>query len=165
MTSTSSDSKLYQGNLDTPVGQLVVSANEKGITSVSFTDSDTIEDLAPSSPLTDACIQQLEAYFNGDLKDFNLPLAPEGTPFQLRVWDALQSIPHGRTTSYGELALKLGDIKTTRAVGTANGSNPIAVIIPCHRVIGADGSLTGYAGGLWRKQWLLKHESSQGTLF
>lgn len=120
--------------------------------------------LAPS-PLIAECIAQLEAYFAGQLKQFNLPLAPQGTPFQQRVWQLLQLVPYGRTDSYGNLAKQLGDVKTTRAVGTANGSNPIAIIIPCHRIIGANGSLTGYAGGLDRKQFLLALESNQPQLF
>ena len=101
---------------------------------------------------------QLEAYFRGDLRDCHGPLGPRGTPFQLRVWAELQRIPYGATLSYGELARRLGDPKLTRAVGAANGANPISILIPCHRVIGADGSLTGYAGGLDIKQALLARE-------
>ena len=110
------------------------------------------ETLAPA-------IGQLEAYFRGELRQFDLPIAPRGTPFQLRVWAELLRIPYGATISYGELARRLGDPKLTRAVGAANGANPIAIVIPCHRVIGADGSLTGYAGGLARKADLLRLEA------
>jgi O-6-methylguanine DNA methyltransferase len=109
-------------------------------------------------------VSQLAAYFRGELRDFQVPLAPRGTAFQLRVWAELQRIPYGTTISYGELARRLGDPKLTRAVGAANGANPISILIPCHRVIGADGSLTGYAGGLAIKEALLAREG-QGGLF
>jgi methylated-DNA-[protein]-cysteine S-methyltransferase len=102
--------------------------------------------------------RQLDAYFAGELEEFDLPLAPSGTPFQLRVWEELQRIPLGETISYSELAERIGNPKTVRAVGLANGRNPISIIVPCHRVIGADGSLVGYGGGLERKRWLLEHE-------
>jgi methylated-DNA-[protein]-cysteine S-methyltransferase len=102
--------------------------------------------------------RQLAAYFGGELTEFQLPLAPRGTTFQQRVWNALRDIPYGSTTTYGKLAARLGDPNATRAVGLANGRNPIPIIIPCHRVIGADGSLTGYGGGMDRKQWLLALE-------
>ena len=111
-------------------------------------------DPAPLAP----ALRQLEAYFRGELRAFDLPLAPRGTPFQLRVWAELRKIPYGATISYGELARRLGDPNLTRAVGAANGANPISIIIPCHRVIGADGSLTGYGGGLDVKRGLLELE-------
>jgi methylated-DNA-[protein]-cysteine S-methyltransferase len=101
---------------------------------------------------------QLDAYFAGELVAFDVPLAVHGTEFQKRVWDQLVQIPYGETISYSELARRLGDLKLVRAVGLANGRNPISIIVPCHRVIGADGSLVGYGGGLERKQWLLEHE-------
>lgn len=107
---------------------------------------------------------QLAAWFAGERQEFDLPLAPAGTPFQRRVWDALLEIPYGRTTTYGALARRLGDPKAVRAVGLANGRNPIPIIIPCHRVVGADGSLTGYGGGLERKRWLLHHEAVHAGL-
>jgi methylated-DNA-[protein]-cysteine S-methyltransferase len=107
----------------------------------------------------DAIREQLDAYFAGELEDFDLTLAPHGTPFQMRVWDELTKIPFGETISYSELARRLGDPKLVRAVGLANGRNPISIVIPCHRVIGADGSLVGYGGGLERKKWLLEHEA------
>lgn len=103
---------------------------------------------------------QLAAYFAGELTAFDLPLAPSGTQFQLRVWEALQTIPYGQTMSYGQLATKIGRPAASRAVGLANGRNPIALVVPCHRVIGADGSLTGYGGGLNRKRFLLELERS-----
>jgi methylated-DNA-[protein]-cysteine S-methyltransferase len=102
---------------------------------------------------------QLDAYFAGELERFDLRLAPAGTPFQLRVWEELERIPFGETISYSELARRLGDPRLVRAVGLANGRNPISIVVPCHRVIGADGSLVGYGGGLERKRWLLEHEA------
>ena len=111
-----------------------------------------------------AAAQQLAAYFNGSLHDFDLPLAPRGTSFQQRVWRALLDIPYGRTASYGEIASVIGAPGKARAVGAANGQNPIAIIIPCHRVIGSHGELVGYGGGLDRKRWLLELESGAATL-
>ena len=109
-------------------------------------------------------IRQLQAYFDGELREFDLPLAPEGTEFQLRVWNTLRAIPYGETISYAQLAQKIGDPKAVRAVGLANGSNPIPIIIPCHRVIGSNGSLTGFGGGLSNKKKLLALESRQLSL-
>lgn len=117
------------------------------------------EDAGASRVLAEAR-RQLEEYFAGERLAFAVPLAPNGTPFQLRVWSALREIPYADTTSYGELARRLGDPRATRAVGAANGRNPISIIVPCHRVIGASGSLTGFGGGLDRKRWLLEHEAS-----
>jgi len=111
-----------------------------------------------------AARQQLDAYFAGDRTDFDLPLAPSGTAFQMQVWAALRQIPYGQTISYGELARRIGNPQASRAVGLANGRNPIAVIVPCHRVIGANGSLTGYGGGLERKQVLLSLEQGVTAL-
>lgn len=111
-------------------------------------------------PLT-AARRQLTAYFDSQLQAFDLPLAPAGTRFQRQVWQALRNIPFGQTQSYGELAQRIGRPKASRAVGLANGRNPISIIIPCHRVIGANGNLTGYGGGIECKQWLLQHESVQ----
>lgn len=107
--------------------------------------------------------RQLEAYFRGELRVFDLPLAPRGTPFQLRVWSELRNIPYGRTISYGELSRRLGDPNLTRAVGAANGANPISIIVPCHRVIGTDGSLVGFGGGLEVKRFLLDLEAPART--
>jgi methylated-DNA-[protein]-cysteine S-methyltransferase len=110
-------------------------------------------------------VRQLDEYFSGNRKIFDLPLDLHGTEFQKKVWSELLKIPFGHKISYKELTLKIGDIKAIRAVAAANGANPVSIIVPCHRVIGSDGSLTGYAGGLWRKQWLLEHESSLQKLF
>ena len=112
-------------------------------------------------------VLQLKDYFEGKRNHFDFPLNPEGTPFQQKVWSALLEIPFGKTVSYLELSKKLGDVKAIRAVASANGKNPLWIVVPCHRVIGTDGSLTGYAGGLWRKKWLLEHENptTQQSLF
>jgi methylated-DNA-[protein]-cysteine S-methyltransferase len=112
-------------------------------------------------------VKQLKEYFNKERSHFNLKLNPQGTEFQKKVWDALQSVEFGKTQTYQQMANSLGDPKVIRAAAAANGRNPIAIIIPCHRIIGSDGSLTGYAGGLHRKKWLLEHESrfKQGELF
>lgn len=151
--------------MTSPLGPISITTNGEAITFVMFLEDRAAEKATSADPLLLECVRQLEAYFAGSLTQFDLPLAPEGTAFQKKVWAELQKVPFGRTASYGDLAHRLGDPNLTRAVGTANGSNPIAIIIPCHRIIGADGSLTGYAGGLWRKQWLLRHESGQGELF
>lgn len=146
-----------------PIGTIEIAAESGEITRITFLDTDST--LKNSNPVLTECENQLKAYFAGELTEFNLPLNPAGTDFQKTVWRELQNIPFGTTISYMDMAKRLGDQKVIRAAGTANGKNPIAVIIPCHRVIGSDGSLTGYAGGLKRKQWLLEHESLQTTLF
>jgi methylated-DNA-[protein]-cysteine S-methyltransferase len=149
----------------TPLGPVRITSSGTAITSVLFLDEENEPTETPNDPLLLECIRQLTAYFAGRLTQFALRLASQGTEFQQRVWTELQRVPFGRTATYSDLAHRLGDPNLTRAVGAANGSNPIAIIIPCHRIIGANGSLTGYAGGLWRKQWLLRHESGQGELF
>lgn len=144
--------------LKTPLGILEIIGSQEGLRSVSFTDEEvsTIENVPGSLR---ECHDQLKEYFGGRRKHFELKLDPVGSEFQKRVWKELCAIEYGETTSYKDQALRLGDLKAIRAVAAANGKNPIAVIIPCHRVIGSDGSLTGYAGGLWRKKWLLEHEN------
>lgn len=152
--------------IETPLGHAKIAGDEDGIASVSILDTkEELSEVIPESLL--GCATQLKAYFNNQLKSFDLKLNPEGTTFQKRVWNQLQLIPYGKTISYLELSKKLGDIKAIRAVANANGKNPLWIIVPCHRVIGSDGSLTGYAGGLHRKQWLINHESAfkQQTLF
>ncbi len=143
-------------SLHTPVGWLVVTCEDGAIVSVSFSD-EAKQEGTPDEVLIEA-LRQLEAYAEGNLQVFTVPVRPKGTAFQLKVWNRLQQIPFGRTVSYRDIARAIGDEKSVRAVGLANGQNPVAVIIPCHRVIGVDGSLTGYAGGLPRKMWLLNHE-------
>ena len=146
-----------------PLGYLKIRGNALGIEEISFKDylPTGIATRPPDAvcrPMRQA-LEQLDAYFAGQLKQFTFPLSPEGTPFQLRVWDELVNIPFGETSSYLKLSQKLGDRKLVRAVGNANGKNPIAIAIPCHRIVGNKGALVGYAGGLWRKEWLLKHEA------
>jgi methylated-DNA-[protein]-cysteine S-methyltransferase len=147
-----------------PIGIVAISSKEDAITSVLFTET---AGQSLQSPILSNALEQLDEYFANKRNSFDLPLAPEGTDFQKRVWNELLTIPFGKTTTYLDMAKRLGDEKVIRAAASANGKNPIAIIIPCHRVIGSDGKLTGYAGGLWRKEWLLKHEgvSSQVDLF
>lgn len=146
-----------------PIGDLLLTAGDGGLSGLHMLDGDDPppapqrDDGAPALAMARA---QLDAYFAGTLTTFSLPLELHGTPFQQRVWSALRSIPFGRTTSYGALARALGQPGAMRAVGLANGRNPISIVVPCHRVIGTDGSLTGYGGGLERKRWLLAHEQA-----
>lgn len=135
-------------------------AQAEVITALHFSD-EVEQSIAPGSTLQRQACQQLDEYFVGQRQHFELPLAPQGTDFQQQVWQALQSIPHGEHRSYKEIALQIDNPKAVRAVGLANSRNPIALIIPCHRVIGASGKLVGYAGGIARKAWLLEHECRQ----
>ena len=152
------------GRLDTPIGPIEVWVNEEdAVVRVSFAEDDVMAG-ATNDDVCAAALRQLGEYFTHERHSFDLELDPEGSDFEKQVWSELQQIPFGTTTTYGDIARKLGDPGTSRAVGLANASNPIAIIIPCHRVIGADGDLTGYAGGLWRKKWLLAHECGQATL-
>lgn len=157
---------MQQAFIKTPLGITCITGDENGVSKISILD-DTVE-VSQTIPahLSDA-VTQLNEYFEGRRNDFNFKLNPAGTDFQKRVWQALLSIPFGTTTSYHALSKQLGDVKAIRAVASANGKNPLWIVVPCHRVIGSDGSLTGYAGGLWRKKWLLEHEcpSVQGSLF
>tara|TARA_B100001059_G_C17752795_1_gene538167 strand:- start:679 stop:1152 length:474 start_codon:yes stop_codon:yes gene_type:complete len=152
--------------IKSPLGYTKIVGNEEGVSSVVVLNSEEKETNIIPVELED-CVIQLNEYFAGDRTLFDLKLNPEGTTFQKQVWNALQTIPYGKTLSYLELSKQLGDVKTIRAVANANGKNPLWIIVPCHRVIGSDGSLTGYAGGLHRKQWLLEHESpyKQQSLF
>ena len=153
--------------LQTPLGKLIVEGNALGLTSLYFVSDETnLITKTISNTLKEAIIQ-LKEYFNGTRKDFTLTLHPKGTDFQQKVWQKLLEIPYGTTISYQQLSQNIGDPKAIRAVANANSKNPLWIIIPCHRVIGADGSLTGYAGELWRKKWLLEHENppTQQQLF
>jgi methylated-DNA-[protein]-cysteine S-methyltransferase len=151
--------------LDTPIGRLLLAAEEGGLREIQLEAG-----RHPQRPgagwqarETEALREarsQLGAYFAGRLREFDLPLAPRGNPFELRVWRALLKIPYGTTCSYSEIARRLGSLEATRAVGAANGSNPLPIVVPCHRVIGADGSLTGYGGGLDVKRYLLRLEGA-----
>ncbi len=149
-----------------PIGTIEIKGNENGIASVHFLDSEE-KDTKDISKNLQHCINQLKEYFEGNRNQFDLKLYPKGTDFQKKVWQQLKKIPYAKTASYQEIANRLGDPKVIRAAASANGKNPIAIIIPCHRVIGSDGSLTGYAGGLHRKKWLLDHENpaKQQSLF
>lgn len=154
--------------IDSPLGPLVLRAAGGALVAADFCDTLPVASQASDDPVIEAAARWFQDYFAGTRPDMDLPLAPVGTPFQQRVWAELARIPYGSTRSYVELARRMGDPKTVRAVGLANGKNPIAVMIPCHRVIGASGDLVGYAGGLHRKRWLLDHEagpSRQGRLF
>jgi methylated-DNA-[protein]-cysteine S-methyltransferase len=150
----------------TPIGTAKIVGDKNGIQSVSVLDDD-IETSNDTPYCLQDCVAQLEEYFNGKRASFNLTVNPKGTAFQIKVWKSLLKINYGKTKSYTAQSKALGDVKAIRAVATANGKNPIWIIIPCHRVIGSDGSLTGYAGGIWRKKWLLAHENpvKQQTLF
>ncbi|MCB4807369.1 methylated-DNA--[protein]-cysteine S-methyltransferase [Tamlana sp. 62-3] len=152
--------------IKSPLGFTKINGDVTGISSIVVLNSqEKPNDIIPE--VLQDCVIQLNEYFQGTRKQFSLKLNPEGTDFQKRIWKLLEQIPYGKTLSYLELSKQLGDIKAIRAVANANGKNPLWIVIPCHRVIGSDGSLTGYAGGLHRKQWLLNHESpfKQQTLF
>ncbi|MCL5126816.1 methylated-DNA--[protein]-cysteine S-methyltransferase [Algibacter sp. L4_22] len=152
--------------IKSPLGFTKISGDIDGISQVTVLNSEEKEtDIIPVE--LEDCVMQLREYFEGSRTQFNLKLNAQGTDFQQRVWDTLEQIPHGKTTSYLELSKKLGDVKAIRAVANANGKNPLWIIVPCHRVIGSNGSLTGYAGGLHRKQWLINHENpyKQQSLF
>jgi methylated-DNA-[protein]-cysteine S-methyltransferase len=147
--------------ISTPLGFIEIIAAGGFVKGIYFREVEAKESI-PESLSDVAC--QLKRYFRGELKSFDLPVKPEGTDFQMTVWNLLKDIPYGTTTSYSEIAKQLGLRNGARAVGLANGSNPVSIVIPCHRVIGQNGKLTGYAGGLWRKEWLLKMEhSNQGV--
>lgn len=150
---------------ETPLGIAKIVGDQDGISEISIGYEESVSSKIPESLLQ--AMMQLQEYFAGTRKTFDFKLNPSGTEFPQKVWQELLNIPYGKTTSYLELSKKLGDVKAIRAVASANGKNPLWIVVPCHRVIGSDGSLTGYAGGLWRKQWLLEHESGQKqqTLF
>ena len=155
---------------NSPIGFLEIKASPDFVTSISFLEDKTPPSIQHSTPpLIENCIQQLDEYFSGNRKIFELPIQQPGTDFQQKVWAELQKISFGETITYLELAKRLGDVKSIRAAGSANGKNNLAVIVPCHRVIGSNGKLVGYAGGIWRKKHLLLHEmksaASLGLLF
>jgi methylated-DNA-[protein]-cysteine S-methyltransferase len=159
---------MFYKEIESPIGPLLLAGDRDALRFLLFTrgrdKAKPDPEWEPDRGALKEPVKQLGAYLNGRLKDFDLPLAPDGTSFQTSVWDALQRIPYGETISYGELARRLGNPKAVRAVGLANGSNPIAIIIPCHRVIGSNGSLVGYGGGLPIKQALLSMERGQRRL-
>lgn len=151
--------------INSPLGITKIVGDENGISEISVLSEGDITTKIPKQ-LKEA-VSQLKDYFSGKRNDFDFKINPKGTEFQQRVWQELGNIPFGKTISYLDLSKKLGDVKAIRAVASANGKNPLWIVIPCHRVIGTDGSLTGYAGGLWRKKWLIEHEnpSNQQRLF
>lgn len=153
--------------VNSPLGITKIVGDEDGISIISVSDVGTKEVSKKIPKVLKDAVSQLEEYFEGKRKDFDLKLNPQGTEFQQKVWKALLEIPYGKTVSYMDQTKKLGDIKAIRAVASANGKNPLWIVVPCHRVIGTNGSLTGYAGGLSRKKWLLEHESPspQQSLF
>lgn len=148
----------YSRLIVTPIGTLIATADEQAIIALDFTDEAPSIHHHTDHPLLLRLETELSEYFGGVRRDFTLPLAPEGTPFQQRVWDVLRTIPYGETISYGQEAILFGNPKATRAVANANGKNPISILIPCYRVIASGGRLGGYSGGLWRKEFLLELE-------
>ena len=155
---------------NSPIGPLLIAEEDGHIVEISFMEADTRQKFRQSSqatlpdsdsPVIATCIAELDAYFAGNLQEFTVPIKPVGTDFRRRVWAALMTIPYGQTISYKELARRIGQPTASRAVGGANNHNPISIIVPCHRVVGADGSLVGYGGGLSNKAFLLEHEKSR----
>ncbi|MBS3993960.1 MAG: methylated-DNA--[protein]-cysteine S-methyltransferase [Bacteroidetes bacterium] len=155
----------HQIYFNTPIGTTEIIGTEEGLESIKLIDYYRQNCEVPKA--LETCVTQLNEYFNKQRQIFDLKLNPKGTPFQLGVWKFLQTIPYGSVISYKEQAIKMGDVHAIRAVAAANAHNPLWIVVPCHRVIGSDGDLIGYAGGLWRKEWLLKHEGAltQTSLF
>lgn len=151
--------------INSPLGITKIEGDENGIAIISVLSEGEVSAKIPKQ-LKEA-VAQLQDYFEGKRSDFTFKLNPKGTEFQQKVWQELLNIPFGKTISYLDLSKKLGDVKAIRAVASANGKNPLWIVVPCHRVIGTNGSLTGYAGGLWRKKWLIEHENptNQQSLF
>jgi methylated-DNA-[protein]-cysteine S-methyltransferase len=151
--------------IKTPLGTAKITGDSNGITAISILEEGAITTKIPKE--LKQAVNQLQDYFQRKRTHFDFKMQPQGTEFQQKVWQALLEIPYGKTVSYMDITKKLGDVKAIRAVASANGKNPLWIVVPCHRVIGTDGSLTGYAGGLWRKKWLLDHEnpSTQQSLF
>lgn len=162
MTESTTTDATYTTVCDSPVGPLTIIAGDDGLRAVLMSDGAeqaSASESSPENPVLVAAVTQLEEYFRGSRQEFDVPLDPVGTEFQQSAWQALRTIPFGETVSYGEQAERMGDKRKARAVGAANGRNPISIIVPCHRVVGSDGSLTGYAGGVDTKAWLLRHEA------
>jgi methylated-DNA-[protein]-cysteine S-methyltransferase len=151
--------------IETPLGITKIVGDENGICEISIINEEDYSTKVPK--ILKECVSQLQDYFEGNRINFDFKINPQGTAFQKKVWQELLEIPFGKTISYLDLSKKMGDVKAIRAVAAANGKNKLWIVIPCHRVIGTDGSLTGYAGGLWRKKWLLEHENParQQSLF
>ena len=152
-------------HIKSPLGIATIIGDENGVSIISVADEGQVSGHVPA--ILQEAVSQLNAYFEGKRTSFDFKLNPKGTEFQKKVWYSLVDIPFGKTRTYLEQSKILGDVKAIRAVASANGKNPLWIVVPCHRVIGSDGSLTGYAGGLWRKKWLLEHENptTQQSLF
>lgn len=144
---------------NSPVGKLQIVCSDEALCAVTFLKENEQEERTETNDLTQLSCKQLDEYFSGVRQLFQIPISQRGTTFQSKVWSLLESIPYGKTISYMDLSKSYGDVKAIRAVAAANGKNNLAIIVPCHRVIGTNRTLTGYAGGLWRKQWLLSHEA------
>lgn len=151
-------SEILQTSMHSPLGDLLIETNGEAITQIHFSN-EALPALPTDHPLLLQAVKELTAYLEGNLTDFSFPIVQTGTEFQQRVWQMLTTIPMGKTISYKTLAIQLGDEKCIRAAGTANGKNQLAIVVPCHRVIGSSGELVGYAGGMHRKKWLLEHEA------
>lgn len=158
---------IYTTYYFSPIGLLEIRADEEAVNAILFVntwkgpklDESSLVSNPEKNVTAERCIQQLNEYFEGKRRAFDFPFRQDGTTFQLKVWNALLDIPYGKTISYLELSKRTGDVKAIRAVGTTNGKNQLCIVVPCHRVIGANGSLVGYGGDLWRKKWLLDHEA------
>lgn len=162
------DLQLFVAHINSPIGKIEIVSNNKSIIAIMFidTENNSYKSLSPTEYRTseiDKCIQQLNEYFEGKRKTFDVSIELIGTDFQKKVWQKLTDIEFGNTKTYSQQSIALGDIKSIRAVASANGKNKLSIVIPCHRVVGKDGSLTGYAGDLWRKKWLLEHEQKFST--
>lgn len=150
----------FQVDYPTPIGVLEIVGTDKVITSILFADQDVVvHTLKEETPtVIQDCYDQMDEYFKGKRREFTFPYTSVGTEFQKNVWNALMTIPYAKTGSYKDIAIAIENEKAIRAVGSANGKNKLSIVVPCHRIIGSNGKLTGYAGGLWRKEWLLEHE-------
>jgi methylated-DNA-[protein]-cysteine S-methyltransferase len=165
-TTTNPHRQIARTVIESPIGALTLLASDDAVVAIRFGNEplrspatlDVVDVERGEHPVLDHVVRQLDEYFSGERLDFDLPLEPTGTPFQLQAWMALRGIPYGETISYGEQARRLGDRNKSRAVGAANGKNPIPIVVPCHRVVGANGHLTGFGGGIEIKAWLLEHE-------
>ncbi len=155
---------LQEGFYKSPLGIIKILADEKGIVKIDFSNSKKIKTTQTDNRLIKDCISQLDEYFKGERRSFQLRLNLIGTEFQKKVWKELLKIPFGKMVSYLDVARKIKNEKAVRAVGQAIGKNPVSIVVPCHRVIGSNGELTGYASGLWRKKWLLEHENQSSDL-
>jgi methylated-DNA-[protein]-cysteine S-methyltransferase len=153
---------LHKVDYQSPIGVLEIIGTEEAICSILFSEQDAPVNLlnAETPNSLSECYHQLDQYFKGERRTFTFPYRFEGTDFQKKVWNALTQVPYGQTDSYKNLAIAIGNEKAVRALGSANGKNQLSIVIPCHRIIGANGKLVGYAGGLWRKEWLLQHEKN-----